>query len=89
ATAIGKDNVKEVDPVMGGEDFGQFGRTADKIPGVIYWVGAVEPGKYAAAKAAGETLPSLHSPFFAPDRAKTIKTGVASMSAIALDLLAK
>jgi hippurate hydrolase len=89
AAVIGEENVLELDPVMGGEDFGQFGRTDDKIPSVIYWLGAVEPGKYKAAKEAGEGLPSLHSPFFAPDYAKTIETGVASMSAIAMDILAK
>jgi hippurate hydrolase len=56
---------------------------------VIYWLGTVEPKKHAKTIAAGEGFPSLHSPFFAPDRIKTIETGVASMSAIALDLLGK
>ncbi len=87
--AIGADNVAVLDPVMGGEDFGRYGRTEDKIPSVIYWLGAVNPEVYAKAKADGTSLPSLHSPFFTPDRNLTIKTGVSSMSAIALDILAK
>lgn len=89
AREIGKENVKVLEPVMGGEDFGRFGRTEEKVPGVIYWLGTVEPAKHAKMIAAGETFPSLHSPFFAPDRVTTIETGVASMSAIALDILAK
>ena len=83
---LGADYVKEVKPVMGGEDFSQYGRTPEKIPSVLFWVGAVEPGKYAAAKAAGESLPSLHSSQFAPDYERTIQTGIDAMSAAALEL---
>ena len=39
---------------------------------------SVEPDKFAAAKAAGTQLPSLHSPLFAPDRERTIKTAIAA-----------
>ncbi len=88
SAALGDKQVIKMEPVMGGEDFGRYGRTSANIPGVIYWLGAVEPEKYEAAKKQGTSLPSLHSPFFAPNRVKTIETGVASMSAIALDLLA-
>jgi len=83
---LGADYVKEVKPVMGGEDFSQYGRTPEKIPSVLFWVGAVEPGKYADAKAAGESLPSLHSSQFAPDYERTIQTGIDAMSAAALEL---
>ena len=31
---------------------------------------------------------SFHSPFFAPDPAPTLRTGIAAMTAMALDLLA-
>ncbi len=89
AKAVGAENVKETPAVMGGEDFSQYGRTVDKIPGFMFWAGAVEPEKYDAAKAAGETLPSLHSPFFAPDTKRTIITSVNAMSAAALNLLEK
>ena len=71
---------------MGGEDFSQYGRTADKIPSVLFWVGAVEPSKYAKAKADGMPLPSLHSSLFAPDYARTIQTGSDAMTAAALEL---
>ena len=89
AKQIGADNVRELPAVMGGEDFSRYGRTADKIPGFLFWVGAVDPDVYAKAKASGETLPSLHSPFFAPDPRRTIITAVDAMSTAALNLLEK
>lgn len=89
AAEVGVDNVISVPAVMGGEDFSQYGRTKDKIPGFMFWAGAVDPQVYAKAKAAGESLPSLHSPFFAPDAPRTIATAVDAMSAAALALLEK
>ena len=71
---------------MGGEDFSQYSRTEAKIPSMIFWVGAVEPEKWEAAQTSALGLPSLHSPFFAPDYEPTIETGVASMTATALAL---
>lgn len=84
---IGADNVLDMQPVMGGEDFGAFGRVEPKIPSFLFWLGAVDPKVIAKAKKDGTTLPSLHSPFFAPDYKPTIETGVAAMSAAAIDLL--
>lgn len=83
---LGAANVRAVPPVMGGEDFGQFARTEEKIPGVIFWLGAVEPDKYAASQTDGMPLPSLHSPLFAPDYDPAIATGVDAMTAAVLDL---
>ncbi len=84
---FGRDRVQEVDPVMGGEDFGRYGRTADKIPICIFWLGAAPDSVLAAAKAAGENPPSLHSSRFYPDPEPTIKTGVIAMTQAALHLL--
>ncbi len=83
---LGDEKVVEVEPVMGGEDFSQYSRTDAKIPSLIFWVGAVEPSKYEASKESKLPLPSLHSPFFAPDAAPTIETGVTAMTATALSL---
>ncbi len=84
AAAIGEGNVREMAPVMGGEDFAHFARTDEEIPGFIFWLGGVDPETMAAAAEAGEALPSLHSPRFAPDYAPTIETGVKAMTAAAL-----
>ena len=83
SVAIGADNVKELVPVMGGEDFAQYGRTEENIPGLIFWVGAVEPDRWQQAQDGTLDLPSLHSPFFSPDYQPTIATGVKSMTAAA------
>lgn len=84
---LGAGNVSETQPVMGGEDFSEFGRAG--VPATLFWVGAVEPKKYAAAKAGGPPLPSLHSSEFAPDREATIRTGVKTVTLAALELLGK
>lgn len=86
SAAIGEENVKEMTPVMGGEDFSQYGRTEEDVPGLIFWLGAINQDTYDAAQNGGAGLPSLHSPFFAPDYEPTIATGVSSMTAAAMSL---
>ncbi len=87
--AIGEANVQQLSPVMGAEDFAYFSRTEEKIPSVIFWLGAVSTERMAASKRGELELPSLHSPFFAPEREPTIRTGVAAFTAVALDFLQK
>jgi amidohydrolase len=87
---LGKDNVVTREPVMGGEDFGYFGRTVEKIPICIFWLGAASHAAIEESrKEAGKPLPSLHSSIFAPAPEPTLKTGVKAMTAAALDLLGK
>ena len=86
AKVIGEKNVLVAEPVMGGEDFGRYGRTEDKIPGMIYWLGAANPEEVKAARKAGKSMPSLHSPFFKPDAAAAIPVGVDTMTATAVSL---
>lgn len=85
--ALGAENVREGTPTMGGEDFSEYGRAG--VPAVILWIGTVEPAHFQAAQKAGETLPSLHSAVFAPDRERTIRTGVTTLMSAALELLGK
>ena len=87
--ALGAENVVELSPVMGGEDFSQYGRTEEDIPGLLFWIGAASPERIAEAEAGGLPLPSLHSGFFAPDYEPTIETGVKAMTAAALEILGK
>jgi amidohydrolase len=86
---FGPEKVKTIDPEMGGEDFGRFGRTAEKVPICLFRIGVVDPAKFAESERSGSALPSLHSSKFAPVPEPTIKTGVMSMTAVALDLLAR
>jgi amidohydrolase len=84
---LGADKVHEVGPVMGGEDFGRYGR--EGIPIFFYFVGTVAPQRAAAAEKGGEPLPSLHSDFYYPIPEPTLRTGVLTMSCAVLNLMAK
>ena len=84
---LGASNVVEMGPVMGGEDFGEFGLEGHQIPVVLFWLGAVDPAKVAESKATKKPLPSLHSSLFAPLPEPTIRTGVRAMTTAVLDLM--
>ncbi len=84
---LGKDNVVEAAPLMVAEDFSELSRA--KIPAVQIWVGAGEPAALKKAAAEGTMLPGLHSSKFAPDRERTIRTGVTVLTASALELLGR
>jgi amidohydrolase len=88
ASAFGASRVVATPPVMGSEDFGNFGRDA-KCPSLMFWLGGSEPGKFAAARGDMTKLPSLHSSEWAPDREPTLKTGAAALTIAALEVLAK
>jgi amidohydrolase len=87
ARALGEQNVREGTPTMGGEDFSEYGRAG--VPAALFWIGTVEPARFQAAQKAGETLPSLHSAGFSPDRERTLRTGVTTLVTAALELLGK
>lgn len=89
AATLGMENVRTVEPVMGGEDFSQFSRTAEKVPICMIWLGAVDPAKVAESQRTGVGLPSLHSSKYAPLPEPTIKTGVLATTVAALELLKK
>jgi len=90
ASALGRNNVVPRPPVMGGEDFGAYGQTADSIPICMFWLGAVDGAKIEASrKPGGKPLPSLHSSSYAPSPEPAIKTGVRAMTAAALELLGR
>ena len=84
ARVLGKDRVHRPPPVMGGEDFSEYGRAG--VPALIFWLGVVPPAQLAAARASGAPMPSLHSATLAPDPA-AIPVGVRSLVSIALELL--
>ena len=85
--ALGDDHVVIREPVMGAEDFSEFGMTKEKIPLCMFWLGTQSPANVAEAKAKGTTLPSLHSPLFFPVPEPTIETGVRSMTSAVLALM--
>jgi hippurate hydrolase len=88
-TSFGGERVVKMPPVMGGEDFGRFGREDKSIKSLIVWVGGVPQAEYDAAKKEGRTLPSLHSPFWAPDAPAVISTATEALTAMTMKLMAK
>ncbi|MEM6774400.1 MAG: amidohydrolase [Pseudomonadota bacterium] len=83
---LGADAVVEVPKEMGGEDFARYGRTAEKIPSFMVRVGTVPAEIWDAAQRGEASLPSLHSPFFAPDPVPTLEAGRRALTALALDV---
>lgn len=85
--ALGASQVQDSAPIMASEDFGIFGTQGVKIPTVLFWLGAIDPAKFEAAKAEGRLEPGMHTSRFAPLPEPTLKTGVTGMTAVALALL--
>jgi amidohydrolase len=87
---FGDKRVIATPPVMGGEDFSEFYR-ADRanVESLIFWVGGVPQPQYDDAMKNGTPLPSLHSPFWAPDAEKVIATATEAMTAAAMELMKK
>ena len=83
---LGDGKVVTRKPAMGGEDFSEYGRTADKIPICMIWLGSVEPERVAESERTGKPLPALHSALYRPVPEPTIKTGVSAMTAAVLEL---
>ncbi|PKP66379.1 MAG: amidohydrolase [Alphaproteobacteria bacterium HGW-Alphaproteobacteria-7] len=82
--------VFEAPSVMGGEDFSQFRRAdPDNVQSLIFWVGGVRPSEWAKSERGEIELPSLHSPFWAPDAPVVIATATEALTATTLDLMAK
>lgn len=82
--------VFETPSVMGGEDFGQFYRAdRENVESLIFWIGGVPKEQFEASQKGELILPSLHSPFWAPDAEAVIETGAESLASATLDLLVK
>ena len=84
---LGAQNVIDGTPHMGSEDFGILGLDGPKIPTFMFWLGAMDPTKFAAAEAAGKTLPGPHTSRFEPAPEPTLRTGIVSMTSAAIALL--
>lgn len=71
---VGEDNVKEIDPTMGGEDFAFF---SQQVPGFYFRLGTTEPG--------GESG-GLHTPTF-KGVDESIPVGIRAMTHVVLEYL--
>lgn len=71
---MGKENVLEIEPTMGGEDFAYF---ANEVPGFFYRLGMVKPGTESGGH---------HTPNFMADNS-CVPIGMKAMSMLLLDYL--
>ncbi|HET9306006.1 MAG TPA: amidohydrolase [Candidatus Sulfotelmatobacter sp.] len=83
--ALGKNNVVTAEPITPSEDFSYF--VEQGVPGFYFSLGGADPQKFAEAKAEGTSLPSNHSPLFAPDVDPALHTGIAAEVAVLRTLL--
>lgn len=89
AQNFGKDRVIKVPAVMGGEDFSRFWLADKGMESLIFWVGGTPKAKWDAAGGDSTKLPSLHSPYWAPEADAVISTGTEALTLAALDVLKK
>lgn len=84
---MGDPNVVQGHPMMASDDFAEY-RSAG-VPSVMLELGAVNPTKFDEAKKANQPIPGPHSPYFAPDREPSLKTGIQVEMAAILELMSK
>jgi amidohydrolase len=85
--ALGAAAVVDSPPIMGSEDFSEFGLAG--VPANLLWVGSAPPAVFAEARSRGAYPPGNHTARMTPDREPTIRTGVATLTVSALELLGK
>src|SRR3954447_13124448 len=86
---FGADRVSQPKPIMAAEDFSRYWLADKSKQSTIFWVGGVPKAKWDAAKGDVTKLPSLHSPFWAPEAETVISTATEAMTVAALDILKK
>ncbi len=86
---FGAERTTVLQPFMVGEDVGRYWLNDPSVEGTLFWIGGVPQAKWDAAGGDTTKLPSLHSPFWAPDAEVVISTATEAMSLAALDVLKK
>ena len=76
-------------PFMVGEDVGRYWLNDPSVEGTLFWIGGVPQSKWDAAGGDTTKLPSLHSPFWAPDAEAVISTATEAMTLAAVYVLKK
>lgn len=86
---FGADRVASPPPAMIGEDFSRYYLADTSIESLLFLVGGTPRDKWDSAGGDPQKLPSLHSPFWAPDAEAVISTATEAMTIAALDVLKK
>jgi hippurate hydrolase len=86
---FGDARVERSPPVMGGEDFSRYHLADPRIESLIFWVGGVPRARWDAVHGDVTQLPSLHSPFWAPEAETVIATATEAMTVAAMGVLGR
>ncbi|TMJ20141.1 MAG: amidohydrolase [Alphaproteobacteria bacterium] len=86
---FGEARVQQAQPVMGGEDFSRYHIADPRIESLIFWVGGVPQARWDAVHGDVTQLPSLHSPFWAPEAETVIATATEAMTVAAMGVLGR
>jgi amidohydrolase len=89
ASHFGQDRIAQPKPVMAAEDFSRYWLADKSKQSTLFWVGGVPKARWDAAGGDTTKLPSLHSPFWAPEAETVISTATEAMTLAALDVLKK
>ncbi|HEX8643239.1 MAG TPA: amidohydrolase [Allosphingosinicella sp.] len=84
---FGEARVSAIRPVMAGEDFSRYHLADTSVESLLFWVGGVPRARWEQAQGNLASLPSLHSPFWAPEAETVISTATEAMVAAALGVL--
>jgi hippurate hydrolase len=85
---FGADHVKEIAAMTASEDFSFYGHVPGGagVPSCYYFLGITNPELYKEKKG---DVPGPHSPYYAPDREPSLKTGLQALTVAALSQLGK
>lgn len=85
---FGAERVKEIAAMTASEDFSFYGHVPGGagVPSCYYFLGITDPELY---KQKNGDVPGPHSPFYAPDREPSLKTGLQALTVAALSQLGK
>lgn len=85
-TILDKDNLVQLSPTTVSEDFARYGRTDEKIPVSIFWLGTVSKEATDKSTREGKMLPMLHNAGYYPDFSLSYQTGVSAMAKSCIEL---
>lgn len=84
--AFGAMAVLQPQPNPTSDDYSEF--IIAGVPSLFFSLGGYDPAAIAAAAAKGQSVPTNHSPYFAPTPEPTIRTGVEAMTLAVLNVMA-
>jgi amidohydrolase len=89
ASHFGADRTTILQPFMVGEDVGRYWLDDPSNERTLFRIGGVPQAKWDAAGGDTTKLPSLHSPYWAPDAEVVITTATEAMTVASMDVLKK